>query len=71
MSAPVQSSYLGRPVIKRFALIDDVHRQQLHCLVTNDLEGAVRSIPNIYGSNAGWEGHLFAVRKFNVPPSKT
>ena len=69
MSAPFPSIlFRRRLVVERFAFVDDVHRQQLHGLVADDLESSVRGIPNIYGSYAGWKWDLLAIWQFNSAP---
>jgi hypothetical protein len=49
-------------IVERLALIDDVHRQKLYCLIANNLEGTVRNISNIHSSDPSWDWHLLAVR---------
>ena len=36
-------------IVERLALIDDVYRQKLYCLIANDLESAVRNISKSTG----------------------
>src|SRR5215475_7348472 len=41
---------LFRLIVERRSLVDDVNRQILHCLVSNDLECAVRRVAAVYAS---------------------